>query len=288
MVNVILRQSGIAEGSGATESVSLGRGANPQREWSCSMENTLLVALSRQMALARELDVVANNMANVNTHGFRREQMQFGEYLMPVASADGFPRQDRTLSYVEDRSSFHDLEPGAQQQTDNPLDIAIQGDAFFTVQGPGGQGERYTRDGGFQIDAQGQLVTANGQAVLGDGGPIVLDPTDTNIVVARDGTVSTKDGVRGHLKLASFANPLALKKEGNNLFTTGVGQTATAPEAGSFRLAQGAIEASNVKPVLEMSRLIEINRAYASLTTIIQKNDDLRKTALQSLSEIPS
>ena len=252
------------------------------------MENTLLVALSRQMALARELDVVANNMANVNTHGFRREQMQFGEYLMPVASADGFPPPDRTLSYVEDRSSFHDFEAGSLQRTDNPLDVAIQGEAFFTVQSSDGQGESYTRDGGFQINAQGQLVTANGQAVLGDSGPIVLDPTDTNIIIARDGTISTKDGVRGRLKLASFANPLALQKQGDNLFRAGAGQTAEVPQAGSFRLAQGEIETSNVKPVLEMSRLIEINRAYASLAGIIQKNDDLRKTAIERLSELPA
>ena len=252
------------------------------------MENTLLVALSRQMALARELDVVANNMANVNTHGFRREEMQFGEYLMPVASADGFPLADRKLSYVEDRSTFRDFEAGGLQQTDNPLDVAIQGDAFFTVQAADGKSERYTRDGAFQIDAQGQLVSANGLPVLGDGGPIVLDPNDTNIVIARDGTVSTSGGIRGHLKLASFADPRALQKQGDNLFTTGTGQTVETPQAGSFRLAQGQIESSNVKPVLEMSRLIEINRAYTSLANMIQKNDDLRKTAIQSLSELPS
>ena len=252
------------------------------------MENTLLVALSRQMALTRELDVVANNMANIHTHGFRREQVQFGEYLMPIASADGFPEPDRTLSYVQDRASFHDFEAGSMQRTDNPLDVAIQGDAFFTVQGADGQSERYTRDGGFQIDAQGQLVTANGQAVLGDSGPIVLDPTDTDLTIARDGTIATKNGVRGHLKLASFTNPLALQKQGDNLFAAGAGQTADTPQAGSFSLAQGEIESSNVKPVLEMSRLIEINRAYASLATMIQKSDDLRKTAIQSLSELPS
>ena len=111
------------------------------------MENTLLVALSRQMALRNELDVVANNMANVNTHGFRREAMQFQEYLMPVASADGFPDPDKKLSYVQDRATFHDFEKGPLEQTGNPLDVASSDDAFFTVQSPDGQAERYTRNG---------------------------------------------------------------------------------------------------------------------------------------------
>src|SRR5262249_25796058 len=144
------------------------------------MQNTLLVALSRQMALSRELDVVANNMANVSTHGFRRESVQFGEFLMPVASADGFAAPDRHLSYVQDRTTFLDFAPGSLEQTGNPLDVAIQGDAFFAVQSPDSQGERYTRDGAFQIDATGQLVSGSGQPVLTDSGPITFDQQDTS------------------------------------------------------------------------------------------------------------
>jgi flagellar basal-body rod protein FlgF len=252
------------------------------------MENTLLVALSRQMALHRELDVVANNMANVNTHGFRREAMQFQEYLMPVASADGFPSPDRRLSYVQDRSTFHDLGKGPLERTDDPFDVAIEGDGFFTVEAPDGQGERFTRNGSFQVDTQGQLVTSTGLKVLGQSGPIVLDPQDTSIVVASDGTISDKDGVRGRLRVASFANPQALVKEGDSLFRTPDGQAPNALAAGSVHVAQGMVEGSNVKAVLEMSRLIEINRAYASLSALIQKNDEIRRSAVERLADIPS
>src|SRR3954454_13503843 len=126
MVNAIQTRWETPTDRGATEAADLGRGPMiPWMEWGGSMENTLLVALSRQIALSRELDVVANNMANVNTHGFRREAVQFGEYIMPVASADGFPTRDRRLSYVQDRASFRDFEPGSLQQTGNPLDVAI-------------------------------------------------------------------------------------------------------------------------------------------------------------------
>jgi flagellar basal-body rod protein FlgF len=252
------------------------------------MENTLLVALSRQMALRRELDVVANNMANVNTHGFRRESMQFQEYLMPVASADGFPVPDRKLSYVQDRATFHEFDKCGLQSTCNPLDVAVECDAFFAVQSTDGQGETYTRNGSFQIDTQGRLVTSTGEPVLGVSGPITLDPEDPDITIARDGTVSGKDGVRGRLRLATFANPQQLVKQGDSQFRTAAGQTAQDVPIGSVKVAQGMIEGSNVKPVLEMARLIEINRAYSNLSTMIQRSDEIRKSAVDRLSDIPS
>jgi flagellar basal-body rod protein FlgF len=252
------------------------------------MENTLLVALSRQMALRTELDVVANNLANANTRGFRREAVQFQEYIMPVASADGFPPPDRPLSYVQDRATFHDMQKGGLEQTGNPLDIALEGDAFFTVQSSAGQGERYTRNGAFQVDSNGRLVTSAGQAVLGTSGPITLDPDDPTITVARDGTVSNKDGIRGRLRLSTFENPQALVKEGDSLFRSGPGQTAQTVREGTVRVAQGMVEGSNVRPVLEMSRLIEINRAYASLASIVQRGDEIRKSAIDRLSETPA
>jgi flagellar basal-body rod protein FlgF len=252
------------------------------------MENTLLVALSRQMALRNELDVVANNMANVNTRGFRREEMTFQEYLMPVASADGFPAPDNKLSYVEDLSTFHDFTKGPLEQTGNPLDVSLDDGAFFAVQAPGGTGERYTRNGAFQIDRQGRLVTNDGLPVLGQSGPITVDPNDPEITIARDGTVSNKDGTRGQLKIVSFADPQQLVKEGSSLFVAPAGQAPQDTPAEQLRVMQGVAEGSNVQPVLEMSRMIEINRAYSSLAALIQHNDDLRKTAVERLSEIPT
>jgi flagellar basal-body rod protein FlgF len=252
------------------------------------MENTLLVALSKQMALRNELDVVANNMANVNTRGFRRDAMTFQEYLMPVASADGFPAPDKKLSYVEDLSTFHDFTKGPLEQTGNPLDVSLADGAFFAVQTPGGTGERYTRNGAFQIDKDGRLVTGDGLPVLGESGPIVLDPQNPEITIAEDGTVSNKDGTRGRLKIVSFADPQKLTKEGASLFVAPADQAPQTLGRDAVRVMQGVVEGSNVRPVLEMSRMIEINRAYSSLAAMVQHNDDLRKTAIERLAEIPS
>ncbi|MDQ0471431.1 flagellar basal-body rod protein FlgF [Labrys wisconsinensis] len=251
------------------------------------MGNALLVVLSRQIALGRELDVVANNMANVNTHGFRRQAVQFGEYIMPVASTDAFQGADRRVSFVQDRSSYRDFAAGAMQQTGNPLDIAIQGDAFFAVQAPDGS-ERYTRNGAFQIDSTGRVVTGEGMPVLSDAGPIVLDTQDPTFTIARDGTISTKDGDRGHIRLVSFDAPQALHAEGSGLFRADPSQAAQPLTPATTNVVQGSVEGSNVKPVLEMSRLIEINRAYSSLSGIIQTNADLRKTAIERLADLSS
>lgn len=249
------------------------------------MENALLVSLSRQVSLQRELDVVANNMANVNTTGFRREAVQFEEYLIRGASVDAFKAPDRRLSFVQDRATYSDFQPGPLEATQNPLDVAIEGPGFFVVQTA--NGERYTRDGSFKIDSQGRIANDNGDPILSDSGPILISPEDGEISIARDGTVSTSQGTRGRLRLATFANEQALIKEGNGLFQAGPGQTAAAADPTVVRVAQGMLEGSNVKPVLEISRLIELNRAFTSISSLIQRGDDLQKTAIERLAETP-
>ena len=135
------------------------------------MENTLLVGLSRQVTLERQMDVVANNVANASTNGFKADRSLFAEYLMPTAREDNFAAgRDRKLSHVIDRATFRDYGQGSLDQTKNPLDVAIDGDAFLVVQTP--RGERYTRNGALQINATGALVTSEGYQVLGDGGPL--------------------------------------------------------------------------------------------------------------------
>ncbi len=157
------------------------------------MENTLLVGLSRQMMLERQMDVVANNVANVNTSGFKADRSLFEEYLQSGAHEDNFAASDRRVSFVQDRGTFHDFAAGNTEQTKNPLDVAIDGRGFLVVQTPAG--ERYTRDGGMQINNQGQLVTAGGNPVLGTSGPIVFQPTDHDISIAADGSVTVQEGI---------------------------------------------------------------------------------------------
>jgi flagellar basal-body rod protein FlgF len=179
------------------------------------MENALLIGLSRQMSLRREMEVVSNNVANINTTGFKGDTAIFEEYLMPGASADQFARPDRKLSYVVDRSTWHDMSQGAMQQTGNPLDVAIDGNAFMVVQTP--RGERYTRNGALQINSTGQLVTSEGFRVLGDGGPIQFQTTDKEVLIARDGQISTPEGTRGKLRLVKFDGAVQrLTKDGGS------------------------------------------------------------------------
>ena len=254
------------------------------------MENTLLIGLSRQVTLERQMDVVANNVANVNTSGFKADRSLFSEYLMPGAHEDNFVGRDRRLSYVQDRATFHDFSQGASEQTKNPLDVAIDGAGFLVVQTPAG--ERYTRDGGLQINNQGQLVTASGNAVLGASGPIVFQPTDHDVSIAADGNISVQEGVnrvdsvRGKLLLVSFADAQKLLKEGSNLYSAGTGAAAQ-PDVAS-RVKQGFIEKSNVNSVAEMSLMIEVTRTYTQISNLLQQQSDLHKSAIEKLADVPA
>ena len=254
------------------------------------MENSHLIGLSRQVTLERQMDVVANNVANVNTSGFKADRSLFQEFLMPGAHEDNFVGRDRRLSYVQDRATFHDFSQGAAEATKNPLDVAIDGGGFLVVQTPAG--ERYTRDGGLQINNQGQLVTVAGNPVLGTNGPIVFQPTDKDISIADDGNITVLEGtnridsVRGKLRLVSFAQAQALLKEGSNLYSAGEGSAAQ-PDITS-KVRQGFIEKSNVNSVAEMSRMIEVTRAYTQISAMLQQQGDLRKSALERLADVPA
>ena len=203
------------------------------------MENSLLIGLSRQMALRRELDVVANNIANLNTTGFKADGAVFQEFLMPVARADQFQPPDRRLSFVQDRATWHDFGQGPVQQTGNPLDLAIDGDAFLVVQTP--RGERYTRNGALQLNAIGELVTSAGDRVLGDNGPITFQQQDREISISEDGTVSVREGnanidvTRGRIRLARFAQPQILQKDGASTFAAPAGILPQTPHDGRRR-----------------------------------------------------
>jgi flagellar basal-body rod protein FlgF len=243
------------------------------------------------MVLGRELDVVANNIANLNTTGFKADNSLFEQFLMPVARENRFDAADRQLNFVNDRGTWHNLRPGAIQQTGNPLDVAIDGDAFLVVQTAAG--ERYTRNGAMQINSQGQLVTGDGSLVVGDSGPIVLQPTDRDVAISPDGRVTVTEGsntktesLRGKLRLVSFASAQQLQKDGADNFSAAGGATP-APDA-KARLIQGAVEKSNVNGVVEMTRLIEISRAYSQVALMLQQQSDLHKNSIQQLSEVPS
>lgn len=244
------------------------------------MENVLLVSLSRQMALKRELDVIANNVANAQTNGYKRRTSATREFQMPNAADETFKRgQDRKISFVVDRGTPLDLSSGAVEPTGNPLDIAINGDAFLVVQTP--NGERYTRNGALMLNANGELVNSDGFPVLGEQGVYQFAADERDLRVAPDGNVTTSNGTRGRLRMVRFQNPQVLENAGSNLFTT---QTQPEP-ALQARVQSGFLERSNVKPVVEISRMIEVTRQYQSIASLIGRQDEIRRSAIQRLGE---
>ena len=245
------------------------------------MQNALFVGVSSQVALQRELDVIANNMANVSTTGFKGRNSRFQEYLMPVASADSFQASDRRVSYVIDQGTTLNLSQGPIEPTGNPLNVAVRGDAFLAVQTP--QGERYTRNGALEMNAQGTLVTSDGFPLMGDGGPITINAQETGIAIGPDGTVSTNLGIRGRVRMVTFANPQRLTNEGSNLYAS---PEPARPAGLEGRLESGALERSNISPVLEMTRLMDVNRSYTMVSSVITRMDELRGTAIRRLAEV--
>jgi flagellar basal-body rod protein FlgF len=254
------------------------------------VENALLLGLSRQATLERHLSVVANNLANVNTNGYKGDQTLFEEFLSSGAHEDNFKVPDRRVSYVQDRGIFHDLTQGALQKTSNPLDVAISGSGYFAVQTAGG--ERYTRDGNLQVNNVGQIVTASGDAVLGTSGPIVLQPTDHDITISQDGTItvlegaSRTDSIRGKLRVVSFTDAQQLLKQGNNLYSVPNG--GAAQQDTKSIVQQGYVEKSNINSVVEMSRMIEINRTYTNIANMLAAEHDLHKSAIEKLADVPA
>ena len=239
------------------------------------MENITTVALSRMVAQTRMLDVIATNLANVNTPGFRAERTLFTAWLARQPGGAAAPG-DGPISFAQDRSTYRDTEAGPRQVTGNPLDLAI-GDpqGWFTVQTP--RGPRLTRAGHFQIDAGGSVVDALGDPLLdANGRPLQTAPTDTRLTVAADGTLASQNGPIGRIGVVRPDDQQALAAEGGSLFAT---SAATAPVA-KPELVQGTIEDSNVQPVLEVTRMMRELRDFQMTAQMIQAESDRQTGAI--------
>src|SRR5258708_1670298 len=251
------------------------------------MDNSLLVSLSHQPASYRAMDVIANNIANVSTPGFKREAAKFEEFITLMRPAEGQTGL-QPVSFVKDAGVMRDSSQGNVEQTGATYDVAIAGSGFFAVQTP--TGLRYTRDGHFSLDNNGNLVTSQGYQVQGDGGAITITPNDGEINIAPDGTISSV--VRGvgnqlaKLKVVDFADSAAMVKQGSNLYSTT--QTPTTPAQANINIRQGALEASNVQPVIEISHMIEVMRAYEATASLSKSQEDMMRQAINQLGQMPS
>jgi len=234
------------------------------------MTNTNYIILSRQSALSRELNSVANNVANANTQGYRREGALFSEYIRALGENSPSVSQTRLGGH------FFDASPGDLVQTGAPFDLAINGRGYFLIETR--NGERLTRAGAFSLNAEGEIVTVDGDRVLGESGsPIAVPPEAGQIVIANDGTISG-DGVPiGKIGVVTAA-PTTLAREGANLFFASEGYEPV----DIVKVSQGFVEGSNVNAVTEISRLIELQRAYELGQQLLQDENDRVKRTIET------
>jgi len=238
------------------------------------MENSIYIGLSRQMVLKTNMDIIANNVANINTPGYRGQNLIFQEFISD-------PRgQDDPLSFVYAHGQYQVTGPGPVRQTENMLNVALNGPGFLGVQAPDGS-IAYSRSGDFQIGPENTLVTAAGLAVADTGGSAITIPAGSSeISIDEKGNISNQDGSLGQLMVVEFDNLQELDPLGNNLYKT---DAAPVP-AENTKVLQGFLEGSNVKPIIEMTRMIDTLRTFQSVQKVLQSENERLRTAIQKLT----
>lgn len=230
------------------------------------------VALTRQSGLAREMQSVANNIANISTTGYRREGVIFAEEVKAL------PLEGGAVAMTSARARFTDEAQGASQQTNGTLDLAIEGPGFFTVMTPGG--ERLTRAGAFGRDADGQIVSAEGHLLLDEGGGAIAIPFEARTIgIAADGTISADGEPLARVGVMTVEDQTGLFRESGTLFRA---ETQTVPVEGA-RVLQGFLEQSNVNPILEIARMIEVQRAYEYGQKLMDQEDARIRLVVRTL-----
>lgn len=242
------------------------------------MSHGIYSALSGAIAQQRALDVVANNVANVGTTGYRADRAVFEEALT-AAEPDALGRSQLRFTAVGEISTVDS--PGVLRQTDNSLDVALQGDGYFAVRTAAG--ERFTRAGAFVTDGDGTLRTLGGAAVLDTRGrPLSLPSEASQILIAPDGTISADGADLGGLRVVRFATPDALSKEGGTLFAAREG-TRALPVDDRTQVVQGHVELSNVNAVAGLNELITVSRSFEAFQKVIETFQRLDERAARDV-----
>ncbi|UUP16803.1 flagellar basal-body rod protein FlgF [Nitratireductor thuwali] len=237
------------------------------------MQTGLYVSLSAQMALERRMTTLADNVANSGTAGFRAGGVTFDDVLTGLTN--------EAVSFVSTGEDSYDTAAGALQETGNPFDFAVQGDAWFAIETPAGP--VVTRDGRFTLRDTGELVTLEGHPVLDAGGaPLLLDPFAGPPEAGADGTLRQNGQLAGAIGLFSFHPGPNSVRYGNSGFIPG-NQPQPVVDQPDVGIAQGFVEQSNVNPVHEMMRLIQVQRAFEQVTTLMRDSDTALKDAIKTM-----
>ncbi len=243
------------------------------------MELPTYVALSRLAAQQRALDVTANNLANASTPGFKASRVLFTDWLSAQTGTTA-PSGDRKLAYTQDKATYREQQPGPTQNTSNPLDLAISGEGYFTVSTA--RGPRLTRAGHFTQLPNGTIGDMDGDALLSStGAPLRIAPTDSNITVTADGTISTESGEIGRIGVVNPSDPNRMTAEGNRNLRADV-PTAAVRDA---KVTQGAVEDSNVQAVTETTRMMSDLRSFQFTTQFVQAESDRMQSAIDKITE---
>jgi flagellar basal-body rod protein FlgG len=245
------------------------------------MNSGMYAAVSGNSVSMQKLEVITNNLANINTVGFKKDRLAFDK-MLNFAKNPTQPAGTLTdLSPLIKYSVETDFSDGPQKQTSNPLDLALDGSGFFVVNTP--QGKAYTRQGNFHLDGKGKVVTADGYEVRGGGGPVIIK--GGKVEINEKGEVSVDGEQVATLSLVDFPKPYQLQKIGSAMFMpSGPGMTEK-PATGT-QVRQGALEESNVQALMEMVNLIATTRLNESCTKTIQSYDEMANKAANELGRV--
>ena len=240
------------------------------------MDNAGYTSLTRQSGLIREMQAVANNIANMSTTGFRREQVVFTEYVQALGGGHA------SISMGAPRAGFAPEVQGALTGTGRPLDLAIEGEGFFRIATP--DGDMLTRAGAFVRSPDGEVLTPDGMPLLdGGGAPVFVPPDAADIAVASDGTLSADGAALAQIGLWQPVDTIQIERRAGARFTLAAEPVPAFEGAG--RIVQGFLEASNVSPVAEIARMIEVQRAYELGQGFLDKEDERMRGFIRSFGK---
>lgn len=245
------------------------------------MNSGMFAAVSGNLAAMRRMDMISNNLANVNTAGFKKDKMSFEGLLASSTTPPSVPQGTTADPIMQKENMYIDYSAGPVSQTGNTLDLALDGDGFFAVNTP--NGVAYTRQGSFRMSADGTLVTADGYPVQAQGGG-EIHLKGSRIEITANGAITVDGSVAGNLSVVDFEKPYSMEKKGNTLMVPTDPQAQTKTSTAQVR--QGHLEGSNVETMYEMAQMIETNRYFEACQKVIRGYDDVAAKAVNDLGRL--